>query len=165
MGDAGSFTSRRWLRITVPFVAGIVITLGATWLLHASVRHFRSQRLQEIARATSPDGAVDAVLLVNGCGAMCADNYLVTVVPKGTNAPAEIEDYLFSADDMAGEQIRWRQSHLLEISYKKALIYQFRNLSHPFAKPGNMESRKYKVEVRLAPASPDFSYLQGASGH
>jgi hypothetical protein len=165
MGDSGNFTTRRWLRITVPFVAGIVVTLGTTWLLHASTRHFLGQNLHEIARATSPDGAVDAVLLINGCGAMCADNYLVTVVPKGTNAPADIENYLFSADDMADGQIRWRQSHLLEISYNKALIYQFRNLSHPFAKPGNIESWKYRVEVRLAPASPDFSYLQGATAH
>src|SRR5579864_5505911 len=86
MGDAGSFTSRRWLRITFPFVAGIVVTLGATWLLHASVRHFRGQNLQEIARATSPDGAVDAVLLINGCGAMCDDNYLVTTVVWKTNS-------------------------------------------------------------------------------
>jgi hypothetical protein len=165
MGDSGNLTTRRWLRITVPFVAGIVFTLGATRLLHASTRHFCKQNLHEIARTTSPDGAVDAVLLINGCGAMCADNYLVTVVPKGANAPADIENYLFSADEMAEGQIRWRQSHLLEISHNKRLIYRFRNLSYPFAKPGNMGSWKYQVEVRLAPASPDFSYLQRATVH
>ena len=140
MGDSGSFATPRWLRITVPFVAGIVVTVGATWLLHASVRRFRSQNLQEIARATSPDGAVDAVLLINGCGAMCADNYLVTVVPKGTTAPAEIENYLFSADDMADGQIRWRQSHLLEISYKKALIFSTYEAAEKYSPPESIEN-------------------------
>lgn len=160
MGNSNNLVNRRWLKTTLPFIAGVVITLGASWLLHASVRHSSSRNLQEIARTTSPDGAVDAVLLIDACGAMCADNYLVVVVPKGNHAPVEAEDYLFSADDVADAKIHWQQSHLLEISYRRALIYQFRNVSYPFAEPGNTRSWKYQVEVRLAPESPDFSYLQ-----
>jgi hypothetical protein len=148
-------TNRQSLWMAASFVAGIMIAIGGPRLLHG----YSSPHLQEIARATSQDGTVDAVLMVNGCGAMCSDTYLVTIVPRGAKAPTEIGHYDFSADDMVDGQIRWRQSHLLEISYKKALINQFRNLSYPFAKPGNVESWNYKVELRLAPMSQDFSYL------
>jgi hypothetical protein len=156
MHEASGGTNRQMLRLALSFIAGIMVALGGQWLLHP---HFSSQHLQEIARATSPDGTVDAVFLVNGCGAMCSDAYLVSVVPRGAKPPATIEQYAFSADGMTEGQICWRQSRLLEISYRRALINQFRNLSYPFAKPGDMESWKYKVELRLAPMSQDFSYL------
>jgi hypothetical protein len=162
MREASGSTNRQLLRIAVAFIAGIMVAVVGPWLLRG---HFSSQRLQEIARVTSPDGTVDAVLWVDGCGAMCSDTYLVSVVPRGAKVPTAIEHYAFSADDMTDGRIRWRQSHLLEISYRRALINQFRNLSYPFAKPGNLESWNYKVELRLAPTSQDFSYLREPPNH
>src|SRR5579864_523788 len=114
MCEASGSTNRQLLWIAVAFIAGIMVAVVGPWLLRG---HFSSQRLQEIARVTSPDG---------GCGAMCSDTYLVSVVPRGAKVPTAIEHYAFSADDMTDGQIRWRQSHLLEISYRRALINQFR---------------------------------------
>ena len=68
----------------------------------------------------------------------------------------------FPSISMVDAQLHWKQPHLLEIGDKKALINDFRNVSYPFAKFGDQSSWRYKVELRLAPSSEGFSYLQGA---
>ena len=87
---------------------------------------------------------------------VCSDTYQVTVLPKGAKTPTDAERYAFSADDMVGAQLHWKQPHLLEIVYKKARINDFRNISYPFAKFGDQASWEYKVEIRLAPSSEGF---------
>jgi len=111
---------------------------------------------KEIARVTSPDGTVDAVMIVLGCGPTCSDTYLAIVIPKGAKAPVDIQQFNFSADT----QMQWKQPHLLEVAYNRPFINQFRNISYSFAKFGSPETWDYKVEIRLAPTSTGFSYLK-----
>jgi hypothetical protein len=82
------------------------------------------------------------------------------VIPKGAKAPVDIQQFNFSTDDLTDAQMQWKQPHLLEIAYNRALINQFRNISYPFAKFGSPETWDYKVEIRLAPTSTGFSYLK-----
>lgn len=146
------------------FIAGIAVTaLGPTLINNVLSRMILPEHRWEVARVASPDGTVDAVMMGSGCGPLCADTYLVTVVPKGAKAPTDNERYAFSADDMVDAQLHWKQPHLLEIAYKKARINDFRNVSYPFAKFGDQASWEYEVELRLAPSSPGFSYLQNAN--
>ena len=154
--------SKRTILLTaLSFTAGIVVTIFGPWLVRSALsRVILPEHRWEVTRATSPDGAVDAVMVGSGCGPMCADTYLVTVVPKGDQTPADVQRYVFSADDMVDAQIHWKEAHLLEITYKKAFINDFRNVSYPFAKFGDQASWEYKVELRLAPSSQGFSYLQ-----
>jgi hypothetical protein len=113
----------------------------------------------EVARITSPDNVVDAVMIEIGCGAPCSSTDLVYIVPKGQVPRNEDERSVFSADDFSGEKLSWTGPHLLEIAYTKAFINRFANVSYPFAVFGNEESWRYKVEIRLAPASTGYSYL------
>jgi len=53
--------------------------------------------------------------------------------------------------------------HLLDVAYDRALILVFSNVAYPLAKPGNVESWHYGVEVHLSPSAPRFSYLPDTS--
>lgn len=120
---------------------------------------------EEIARATSPDGMVDAVIIRTNCGAPCSFGYRVFIVGKGMPAPANSDLAVFSADSMTGEALVWKQAHLLTIAYNRAEILNFHNVSFPFREfgEGKEDTWRYKVEVALTPASPvGFSYLQGS---
>jgi len=68
-------------------------------------------------------------------------------------------------EDLEGVKLLWKQSHLLEIAYDRGMIDSFRSLCNPFGTPGNIKSWDYEVEVRLAPASSNFSYLHASAIH
>jgi hypothetical protein len=146
------------------FITGIVVTAFGPSLVNSALsRIILPEQRREVARVPSPDGTVDALMVGSSCGPLCSDTYLVTVVPKGGKVPTDVERYAFSANDMVDAQLHWKQPHLLEIGDKKALINDFRNVSYPFAKFGDQSSWRYKVDLRLAPSSEGFSYLQGAA--
>lgn len=99
-------------------------------------------------------------MIRDNCGVPCSYGYSIFIVPKGTAAPENFDQVVFSADDMVDGKLGWRQPHLLDISYSKAKIYKFRNFSFPFGEFGAKEKNwVYRVEIRLAP-SDGFSYLQ-----
>ena len=115
---------------------------------------------KEIARITSPDNVVDAVVIEIGCGAPCSSTDLVFIVPKGKVPSDEPERAIFSADDLVGEKFSWTAPHLLEIAYTKALINRFTNVSYPLAVFGKEDTWNYVVEARLAPSSTGYSYIR-----
>ncbi|OLB97355.1 MAG: hypothetical protein AUG83_00480 [Acidobacteria bacterium 13_1_20CM_4_57_11] len=157
-----SSTIRRLWLLFASFVVGMGVGFVAPKLIGAAVhRMILPISRKEVARAVSPDGTVDAVMMVTDCGAPCSFAYAVYVVPKGQEAPASntLGQDVFSAENVVDGKLVWRQSHLLEISYSKALIDGFRNLVYPFGKIGDEASWRYAVEVRLSPASTGFSYL------
>jgi len=117
----------------------------------------------ELSRITSSDGAIDAVLIKSECGTPCSTSYSVYIVPNGRITPSDAKRAIFSADDMVDARILWKQPHLLEIAYEKALIYSFRNVSYPLGEAGDEGGWRYGVEIRLAPNTQGFSYLKQAS--
>jgi len=114
---------------------------------------------EEVQRITSPDGTVDAVAENIDCGAPCGLAFAVSVVRKGARASKESARQIFLADDVVNLQLHWREPHLLDVAYDRALILEFRNVAYPLAQPGNAESWRYGVEIHLSPSSSDFSYL------
>ncbi len=131
------------------------------WLISRAADHVFHLELKEIARVTSPDGAVDAVMIRDNCGAPCSYGYTVFIVPRGETAPSDYERDVFSADDMLDEKLVWKQPHLLAISYSRALIYKFRNVAYPLGEFGAKEKNwQYRVEIQVAPSSVGFSYLR-----
>jgi hypothetical protein len=149
----------KYVYVIVAFIAGIFVAVVTPIILGSIGESLLPTKRVEIARSTSPDGLVDAVMVRDNCGALCSYMYSVSVVPKGSKASDETRRNILIAEDMAGEKIVWNQPHLLELVYEKALIRDFRNVAYPLAKSGVPESWKYIVEARLAPKSPDFSYL------
>jgi hypothetical protein len=150
----------RVLSVFLSFIVGMAVGIiaprllrrGADSLLFPEHRH-------EIARATSPDGTVDAVMEGIECGAPCSSGYSVSIVPKGSSPSKDSVQQVLVADDVVNAQIRWNEPHLLAISYDKAFIHSFRNVTYPLGRPGNIESWRYAVEIRLSPSSTRFSYL------
>jgi len=150
----------RGLSIFLSFIAGIVVGVVAPRLLRGGAdKVLFPEHRHEIARATSPDGTVDAVMEGIECGAPCSSGYSVSVVPKGGPPPKDTVQQVFVADDVVNAQIRWNEPHLLDISYDKAFIHSFRNVTYPLGRPGNVESWRYAVEIHLSPSSARFSYL------
>ena len=156
-------TTRRILLLILSFLAGVLAEYLTPKLVAFVLRPviFRETR-KEVVRASSPDGTVDAIMTVADCGVPCSFAYAVYVVPKGQAAPEPkaLPKEVFSAENLVEGKLVWTQSRLLQISYKKALIDDFRNVAYPFGKIGDEASWRYSVEIRLSPTTPGFSYLQ-----
>jgi hypothetical protein len=143
------------------FLVGMAVGFAAPWLIARAADRVFPLQLKEIARVTSPDGRVDAVIVRDNCGAPCSYGYTVFVLPNGESTPHDFERAVFSADDMLDEKLVWKQPHLLAISYSRALIYKFRNVAYPFGEFGaSQRNWDYRVEIQLAPSSVRFSYLR-----
>ncbi len=157
-----SISGRRYIfYLAISFLGGIVCTVLVPRLISRAADHVFPFAMQEIAREPSPDGVVDAVLIRDNCGAPCSYGYSVFIVPRGKPAPRNFEQDIFSADDMLDEKLVWKQPYLLDITYKRALIYKFRNVAYPLGEFGAKEHDwHYRVEIRLAPSSSGFSYLR-----
>jgi hypothetical protein len=150
------------LLIVVSFLAGAGTAVLAPLFSRAIAdRYLFPERRTEVARVLSPDGVVEAVAQRIDCGAPCSSGYAVSIVPKGTLPSRDPGKQVFLASDIANAQIRWKEPHLLDIGYDKALIQSFRNVTYPMGESGNVQSWRYAVEVRLLPTSPSFSFLAG----
>ena len=151
--------------IFLSFAAGMAVAvLGPRLIRDAADRWLFYDYYEEIARVTSPDGAVDAVLEEGDCGAPCSLMYYVSIVPKGKRGGREFLQQVLTADDVVNARIRWSEPNLLDIAYDRALIDSFHNVAYPFERAGSVDSWRYAVEIHLAPSSARFSYLKDASG-
>ena len=116
----------------------------------------------EKARVTSPDGRFDAVMTIETVGGVLGGGvyWNVFVVPKGDAVPKDDKNSVLNASVLRGEKLVWKQNHLLEVHYNIADIQGFRNLwgSNEVQDRG-WRKGDYLAEVRLVPASPDFSLL------
>ena len=153
---------RQALLLFLSFVGGAVAAI----LVPPAVRYGLGRVLfpihsREVARTTSPDGAVDAVTVEINCGVPCPLEDSISIVPRGRPALAEPGAPVFTADYVANLRVQWLQPHLLGIGYDQALVQDFHNTTYPFEHPGIEERARYGVEIRLEPSSPRFSYLKG----
>jgi hypothetical protein len=156
----GTVKGSRFLIPAIWFLAGVTcaVLVPKVFLMVLNGVIFPEQRV-EISRVTSPDGSVDAVAIRSDCGAPCSTNYSVFLVPKGSRILEGSDQPVFSADDVSGEHLDWRQPHLLEIGYGRAFILNFQNVAYPFK--NHMKDHSVdRVEIRLVPASTGFSYLK-----
>ncbi|MFY9731759.1 MAG: hypothetical protein WB723_08895 [Candidatus Acidiferrales bacterium] len=94
-------------------------------------------------------------------GALGGFEWSVNIVPKGKPAPPEKEISLFQAGTLDGEKLVWKEPHRLDILFDRAEIESFRNIwgSYESKDGSGNETKGYYVEIRLVPASPDFSLL------
>lgn len=151
---------RTALLIVLAFIAGVAAAAFVPKLVgRVADRWLFPKDRREAARTTSPDGTVDAVTEMIECGAPCSSTYAVSVVRRGAAAPADPVQQVFVADDMVNAGVQWKESHLLDISYDRAFIRSFRNVTYPLGRFGDEESWRYAVEIHLSPSSARFSYL------
>ena len=142
------------LGFVVGLCAGIVGHRALTMILNTAT----ASHATEAMRVTSPDGKLDAVLVVDtGGGALGGVFWYVYVVSKGKAVPKDPNKRLFFADELSRGAVVWSKPNLLEIHYDKASIMHFRNIS---TKEDN--GIEY-VELRLVPTS-EYSLLTSEGG-
>lgn len=106
---------------------------------------------EEMMRVTSPDKAVDAVLVRTNAGATTAFGYELHLVPTG-GKPQRGHEKL-RADHLTDVTIRWQQPKFLQVQYKEGRIFHFSN----FWQSKEVQDFKYVVEIRLMPLTQSFS--------
>src|ERR1700739_646601 len=80
-----------------------------------------NHHFSEDARVTSPDGALDAVLVrEDGGDALSGFEWHAFIVAKGGAADIHKSKEIFRASRLANEKLAWSQPHLLEIHYGTA---------------------------------------------
>ena len=145
------------------FLAGALTALAIPYVVRVTAQKwFFPSEHREIARVTSPDGAVDAVTDEIECGAPCSSIYEVSIVPRA--APQRENAQIFTGEGMLNAKVSWVQPHLLNISYDKAFVDSYRSVTYPLG-PQPSNGHVYAVEIRLSPSSPDFSYLTSVENH
>ena len=111
---------------------------------------------EEVNRISSPDQMVDVVTIRGNGAATTGLVYHMYLVPKGLkfDKDATLFDQrkaIFSGDHFADFKMEWREPKLLEIHYRQARIFGFRNYWSYWNPARPEEDRKYVVEVKLAP--------------
>ena len=120
----------------------------------------------EVARVSSPDGRVEAVLIETNAGATTSFGYEVHVVPKGRSTSAQVA-WLYGAGrskNAYGANLKWTDDHELVIEYLDAREERLERASV------NVEGRAVKVSLRsgvndaTAPAGGMLYNLERARG-
>ena len=96
----------------------------------------------EVLRVTSPDGKLDAVYIQSAAGAMASGNYLVFVLPKGSQ-PDKKDSAVFWAKRTFGLDLSWQDDGGLLIQFSEANIKHFQSYLYPFPKDTG-----YKIEIK-----------------
>ncbi|HEX7050963.1 MAG TPA: hypothetical protein VF188_12215 [Longimicrobiales bacterium] len=108
----------------------------------------------EVARVRSPDGVVDAVLIRSDAGATTSYVYRVFLAPQGEEVPpGDVDQRLFTGDQVEGLDLHWRSPHFLEIRYRQARIDHFANFGQ--VKVG--QNGRYVAEIRLIALAESWS--------
>jgi len=145
------------------FIVGLASALlGPRLISGAADRWLFPKDRHEVARTTSPDRTVDAVTEVTECGVPCSSTHAVSVVLRERAGSANAIQQVFVADDVVNMHVQWREPYLLDISYDRAFIHSFHNVTYPLGRPGDEGSWRYAVEIHLSPSSGRFSYLPDA---
>jgi hypothetical protein len=125
------------------FIAGLLTTVfwRITW------EYVTQLNQREIARVTSPDRLVDAVLVEPELKSITNESTLY-LVPRGEPAPSW--DGLIRVTSMSEPAtIVWTHDGMLEFRYNRGCVHRFSNIWHS---EDALDGHK-NVELRLAPAT------------
>ena len=105
----------------------------------------------EIVRVNSPDSLFDAILTwYHSGGATGGTSYNIFIEKKGQ--PITDRDLVFSAEKIDSLSLSWREPNILNVRYKKAEIFKFKNnLWFDWDKQNYRP--KHLIEIRLEPDS------------
>jgi len=106
--------------------------------------------LSERARATSPDGMLQAVIAERASGATVSTPIEMYLIP--INGTLSGEPVLLG-DRFENLRLSWKGPHFVEIHYDKGRIFKFTN----FWQSSNPEQSQNVIEIRLKPSSDSFS--------
>jgi DNA-binding transcriptional regulator of glucitol operon len=123
---------KRWVWIVI--VVGAV--LAFLYLLRMiGIWQFRTYT--EVERHINSDGRVEAVVMSSNAGATTAYTHYVFVLPKGEQVSRKSISrrkrmLVFHVYRVYELEVKWTDVRALDITYKDADIFGFRNKIHPF---------------------------------
>jgi len=103
-----------------------------------------------ISRVPSPDSAVEAIIGEGRLGATTGFSSRGYIVAPGTefdNKTVTFDDgrEILRADDVDGLELKWKDPKTLEISFRSARIFHYRNF-FDYGPPGYLEGR-YEIKL------------------
>jgi hypothetical protein len=124
---------KRWIWIVV--VLGAVLACLCFFEVLIAV-HLRAT-YTEVERQVNSDGKVEAVVMTSNAGATTAYTHYVFILPKDEKVSRKSISrrkrmLAFHAYRVYDLQVKWTDVRVLEITYKDADIFGFRNKIHPF---------------------------------
>jgi hypothetical protein len=96
----------------------------------------------EAYRKTSPDGAVDVVVVRKDCGATTSVSNMIYIVKKGDSVRKQ--ELVFLADKVQDLEVTWTKPKQLLINYSEARIFNYTN----FWNSRDVENFMYTVEIQ-----------------
>jgi hypothetical protein len=133
-------------KLVEPLLAILAVFMSVALLLGGCSEGQRD----EISRIAAPGGNVEAVLMKKQSHATASTPYELFLVQKDSRVGG---DALLLADQVDNIRLVWRSPKLLEIQYKTARIFHFRN----FWSPSDGQASSTIIEIRLRPDSSDFA--------
>jgi hypothetical protein len=130
----------------------VLISLVTCVLTFAPACNLFEWHYEEVERFTSPDGMVDAVWVRGTGGATTGFVFDLYLVPKGLKFEKDATTFkrsAFSGDHFEDLRIVWREPKLLEIQFKRARIFGYRNYWRYWNPDSPEVDRHYVVETRL----------------
>jgi hypothetical protein len=100
---------------------------------------------KEVHRVVSPDKLVDAVVVARETDATVLTPTELYIVATGRDWSKETP--VLKGDNFSEMNISWQEPKYLEISYKKARVFNFTNFWNSSA----VQDYRYVVELRLSP--------------
>ena len=97
----------------------------------------------EVIRETSPDGKLDAVMIIRDRGAMGTATYLAYIIPC-TQKITKKDVAVFKATKMFDKQFSWKEDQELLIHYSQATILHSQDYVYPMR-----EDPDYRVVIEL----------------
>ena len=141
----------------------VVVAVSTSVLAGCGEQAYTKGEGTELARVTSPNGQLDAVLMrymYGGAVGGGVDSNVYIVRKRAPVVPKPRSEIL-RADPMSGGALVWKRDHLLQVQYDIAYIQAFRNVwgLHEIEDVGPTGERDFEVEIQLLPKS-DASALE-----
>jgi hypothetical protein len=111
---------------------------------------------KELQRVTSPDGRVDAVLVVRLEPTVSPNGYEVYIVPH--NQKPEQRYLVLGGEKFENARVAWRRARFLEIYYTQGCINVYHNSWQ------TRDDLSYYVEIRLMPPAEKSEIPPGPFG-
>lgn len=101
-----------------------LIILLTIVMMNSSCKKIRERGFVEAARIKSPDSRLDAIVVID----TTINRGMMVAIEHTGQTINDIDGYEFFADKVYALSVRWINSRLLKIHYKKGRIFKFSNI-------------------------------------
>jgi hypothetical protein len=131
-----------------------LITVFMSAVLSSLLVSCSAAPIKVVQRLPSPDGLVDALLVVRPTASIAETVYELYIVPHRGNPRSQ--DLILRGSLFSQVRIVWRKSRWLDLCYASAYILEFKN----YWQSPDVQNLEYMVEIRLMPPADKLGLPQ-----